>query len=147
MKKIIAIIFVLAIIAVVYAYNNPSVDFKADNKEGIQFFKGTWQEALSKAKQENKLVFLDVYASWCGPCKKLKKRTFSNAKAAAYFNEHFVNVSLDGEVGEGITVAQMYFIQAYPSLFLLNSDGVIKGKAEGYLTPNELIGFAKTVQP
>ncbi|MBW6479654.1 MAG: thioredoxin family protein [Bacteroidales bacterium] len=40
--------------------------------EGMVFFTGTWDEALAQAKKENKLIFLDIYASWCAPCKMLK---------------------------------------------------------------------------
>ncbi len=128
-----------------YSYNNPKVNFKEDTKAGIQFHKGTWAEALALAKKDNKLVFLDVYASWCGPCKKLKKRTFSNDKVGAYFNEHFINVSLDGEEGEGVSVSEVYQVSSYPSLFFINTDGKIISKAEGYLNPNEIIKFGKTV--
>ena len=45
--------------------------------EGIAFFKGTWQEVLEQAKKENKLIFMDCYTSWCGPCKMLAKEVFT----------------------------------------------------------------------
>ena len=37
--------------------------------QGINFFRGSFEEALKKAQQENKQIFVDVYTSWCGPCK------------------------------------------------------------------------------
>ena len=43
---------------------------------GIKFFKGTFSEALVKAKQENKILFVDFYAVWCVPCKKDGKDSF-----------------------------------------------------------------------
>ena len=36
--------------------------------QGIQFETGSWKEVLQKAKQENKLIFVDLYTTWCGPC-------------------------------------------------------------------------------
>jgi thioredoxin 1 len=101
---------------------------------------------LALAKKDNKLVFLDVYASWCGPCKQLKKRTFSNAKVGTYFNEHFINVSLDGEEGEGVAVSSQYNVTSYPSLYLINADGKIVKQDGGYMSPNELISFGKSVR-
>jgi thioredoxin 1 len=145
MKNILFTILLAGAGLTYYSYNNPKVNFKEDTKGGIQFHKGTWAEALALAKKDNKLVFLDVYASWCGPCKKLKKRTFSNNKVGAYFNEHFINVSLDGEMDEGVNVSSQYNVTSYPSLYLINGDGKIISKAEGFLSANEIIKFGKSV--
>ncbi len=38
------------------------------NAQGIEFFKGTWEEALAEAKKQDKILFVDAYAKWCGPC-------------------------------------------------------------------------------
>lgn len=53
---------------------------------GIQFFHGTWAEALAKSKAENKLIFLDAYATWCGPCKMMKRLTFTNAEVIEFYS-------------------------------------------------------------
>jgi thioredoxin 1 len=145
MKNILFIILAGIAGFILYKYKNPTVNFKEDTKGGIQFHKGTWAEALALAKKNNKLIFLDIYASWCGPCKKLKKRTFSSDKVGTYFNEHFINVSLDGEEGEGVTVSSKYNVSSYPSLFFIDGDGKIISKAEGFLNANEIIQFGKTV--
>jgi len=113
------------------------------NSEGIEFFDGTWEEALAEAKKQNKPIFLDIYASWCGPCKALKNRTFPNAAAGKYFNENFINVSLDGEKGDGIKVKRDFDIHSYPSLFILSSDGEPVVYTAGYLRPEELIELGK----
>ena len=130
-----------------FSNNPPNANIKPINasKEGIVFFSGTWKEALQKAKAENKLIFLDIYASWCGPCKKLKAKTFTNAKVGSYFNEHFINVSLDGERGEGITLAEKYKLTAYPTLFFIDSDGNVKKGAEGYYNHLQILRFAKSL--
>ncbi|GAB4311720.1 MAG: hypothetical protein Kow00127_01820 [Bacteroidales bacterium] len=111
--------------------------------QGIEFFEGTWDEALAKADKENKLIFLDVYASWCGPCKVLKAKTFPDPAAGKFFNEHFINVSLDGEKGDGIKVARQLRVRAYPSLFMLNPNGEPVVYYAGYLKPEELIQFGQ----
>ena len=61
-----------------------------EETDGIQFFTGTWDEALEKAKEENKLIFLDAYASWCGPCKRMSKSVFTDEKVGEFFNANFI---------------------------------------------------------
>lgn len=114
-----------------------------DSETGIQFFKGSWTEALQLAEKENKPIFLDVYATWCGPCKALKRNTFPNAEVGEYFNEHFINVTLDGEKGDGLKVARELKVQAYPSLFILDSSGNPIIYYPGYLRPMGFLALGK----
>jgi thiol:disulfide interchange protein len=126
------------------AFMNPKADFKNDKKEGIIFYRGSWKEALDAAKKENKLIFLDIYASWCGPCKRLKNNTFSNTRVGKYFNTTFINVSLDGETEEGELLANQYRVTGYPSLFFIDKDGNVITQEDGYHDPEELIKLARS---
>jgi thiol-disulfide isomerase/thioredoxin len=98
-----------------------SVSF-AQNRS-IQFEHGTFAELLAKAKKENKMIFIDCYTTWCGPCKWMAKNVFTNDTAADFYNKNFVNAKIDMENGEGIEIAKKYGIQAYPTLLYINSDG------------------------
>lgn len=143
MKSVIIILGVLAVVVLSFRY--PKVDFKKDSPDGIQFHTGTWNEALKMAKKENKLIFLDVYATWCGPCKKLKSKTFSDKEVGAYYNSNFINVSADGENGEGITLSQKYGIQQYPSLLFIDASGEVKASTSGFHNTKEFIELGKSV--
>src|ERR1700737_4662315 len=84
---------------------------------GIAFFNGTLKEAIAKAKTENKFVFFDAYASWCGPCKTMDKDVFTHKSVADYLNTKFVSIKIDMEKGEGPELAKKYAsINGYPSL-------------------------------
>ena len=144
MKNIIYIAIFAVAWFVIYSFMNPKADFKADKKEGIQFYRGSWKEAVEVARKENKLIFLDVYATWCAPCKRLKSSTFSNSRVGKYFNDTFINVSLDGESGDGAIVANRYKISGYPSLLFINKEGNVVIQGVGYHDANELIKLAKS---
>ncbi len=112
----------------------------------ITFEKGTWKEVKEKATRENKLIFLDAYADWCGPCKWMAKNTFTDAKVGEYFNANFINYKLDMEKGEGIKFAQTYPLEAYPTLFFIKGDGTTFHKTEGALDVSSLLSLGEEVQ-
>lgn len=129
----------------IYFYNNPITDFKKDKTEGIQFHRENWSQVLEIAKKENKLIFLDIYATWCGPCKKLKSHTFSDQEVGRFYNQNFINVSLDGEKGEGAILANQFNLKGYPSLYFLDGDGKIILNTGGYLNSGEFLDLGKSV--
>lgn len=107
--------------------------------KGIDFFPGSWKEALELAKKEDKLIFLDAYASWCGPCKSMQKKVFPTDKVGEYFNARFINVKIDMEKGEGADLSIKYGVWAYPSLYFIDLNGEVKISAIGYHNVNQLI--------
>lgn len=111
--------------------------------QGIQFIEDNWNKALEQAKKENKLIFLDAYASWCGPCKLLKKKTFPDKEAGDFFNKNFINVAVDMEKGEGPSLGAKYRVTAYPTLIITDADGNIVTYTQGYINAKQLIEFGK----
>jgi len=95
----------------------------ASSAQGITFETSDFQSALDKAKAENKLVFMDAYTTWCGPCKWMSKNVFTDAKVGTYFNDKFVNVKFDMEKGEGLELSTRYDVKAYPTLLFMDSEG------------------------
>lgn len=135
--------FVAVISAFAFVKATPESKPLVAEEKGIRFIEQDWSKALQQAKTEKKLVFLDIYATWCGPCKMLKKHTFSDDAAAKFFNENFINVSVDGEKGVGPELAQKFAIQGYPSLIVTDASGNIVLQTAGYVDANYLISFAK----
>ena len=97
----------------------------------IRFEEGSYQEALNKAKKENKLLFVDCYTSWCGPCKMLANEVFTNNEVADYFNANFVSLKVDCEKGEGPALREQFGVSSYPTLLFINGDGKIVNKILG----------------
>ena len=133
----------VAVIGVISAFAFRPETPEKKNEKGISFIEQDWNKALDSAKTNNKLVFLDIYATWCGPCKMLKQHTFTDEAAGKFFNEHFINVSVDGEMGVGPVLAEKYSIVGYPSLIITDASGKVILETAGYVDPEYLINFAK----
>ncbi|WP_228713803.1 thioredoxin family protein [Arundinibacter roseus] len=118
---------------------------KADESTGIQFTEAAWAAIVKKAKAENKIIFLDAYASWCGPCKLLQKNVFTRSDVGEVFNKNFINVKVDMERGEGPQLARLFPLEAYPTLFFIEPSGKIVKKVIGYQSPEALISIGKSV--
>ncbi|WP_147425745.1 thioredoxin family protein [Mucilaginibacter gracilis] len=113
---------------------------------GIIFEKSALSASLLKAKSENKLVFVDCYTVWCGPCKAMAKNIFTIDTIGSFFNKNFVNVQLDMEKGEGKPATVKYQIEAYPSFLLLDGDGNLVYKFVGAMNAAEFMAKIKEGQ-
>ncbi|MCD9854959.1 thioredoxin fold domain-containing protein [Epilithonimonas sp. JDS] len=113
------------------------------SQQNIKFEDSDFTTLLAKAKTEKKLIFLDAYAAWCGPCKLMERNVFTDAKVADYYNKNFINAHFDMEKGEGVALAAKYGIRSYPTLLFLNGEGEIVGKELGYLKTEEFLALGK----
>ena len=113
------------------------------SQQNIKFEDSDFATLLAKAKTEKKLIFLDAYAAWCGPCKLMERNVFTDANVADYYNKNFINAHFDMEKGEGVALAAKYGIRSYPTLLFLNGEGEIVGKELGYLKTEEFLALGK----
>lgn len=133
MKKLIAIALLMA--SALFA--------DANDKDGIRFAEGTWNEITAKAKQEKKLIFIDCYTSWCGPCKKLSEEVFPLKNVGEVFNKDFINYKADMEKGEGIDLQKKFHVGAYPTLLWVDYKGNIVHRIVGFVKAEILLAEAQ----
>lgn len=128
MQKYILTLLCSALLATVYAQNR-----------SIEFRDGTWQEITEQARKEKKMIFVDCYTSWCGPCKMLAKNIFTQDSVADFYNGNFVCFQIDMEKGEGPELAKKYSVAAFPTLLYIDAQGELKHCVVGYQQAGELI--------
>jgi thioredoxin-related protein len=109
------------------------------------FFKGNYKEALVKAQQENKLLFLYFTASWCGPCQYMQQYIFPDEGLSAYINQNYIALKLDIDTEEG----KLIYIKAHqpkapmgvPAFVIANAKEEILKKHTGGMKLNQLQEF------
>ena len=118
------------------------IQTSAQTGKGIQFHQNeSWESILALAKKENKLIFMDCYTVWCGPCKALARDVFPQEKVGEFFNPRFINVQYDMEKGDGKMLYAKYkkYIIGFPTLLLIDKDGKVLQQMAGYQEPDKLI--------
>jgi thioredoxin-related protein len=138
MKKITYLIFILALccqVSLSHAQKQPT--------PGIRFFGGNWASLLREAARQHKLVFVDVYTTWCAPCKQMEKEVFPLASVGKVYDSLFVSYRLDAEHGEGPKLAAAYAVKAYPTYLFLDSAGNLLYRSGDYMKASNFIAEAR----
>lgn len=91
----------------------------------------SYQEGLDAAKKEGKLLFVDFYTEWCGPCKILSNDVFPREDVGNFMNEHFVCLKIDSEKGEGVELSKKFEIKSVPTCMIVRPDGIILHRLVG----------------
>lgn len=125
---------------------------------GMAFERGlSWTRILEKAKQENKYIFVDCYASWCGPCKKMDKEVYGLSEVGDTYNGKYVCVkmqmdrtSTDDEFvrasySDSKWIMDKYHVNAYPTFLYFDSDGRIVKRTIGAMDADAFINLASDV--
>jgi thiol:disulfide interchange protein len=111
----------------------------AVDPKGIRWRKVTLDEALDQAGKEQKLVFVDFWTTWCGWCKELDHKTFTDPAVIAAMNERYVCLSIDAESKDGRPLKERFAVSSYPQLLILHKDGKVKYRINGFLPPETFL--------
>jgi thioredoxin len=100
-----------------------------------------FDDALAKAKTDNKLLVVDAMATWCGPCKMMDRDSWSSPEVQSWMNQNAVFAQID--VDEHADTAKKLSIEAMPTVILFK-DGKETGRVVGYQNADELLRWLKS---
>ncbi|MFK7808326.1 MAG: thioredoxin family protein [Saprospiraceae bacterium] len=110
---------------------------------GVQFVESkTLTAVLEQAERENKLVFVDFYTTWCTPCKMMDQDVFPDRNIGTFFKKNFLSYKVNAEKGNGVNLAVVYNVSAYPTLLFLNEKGRVLESKQGAAYQTELMAMA-----
>jgi thioredoxin-related protein len=114
----------------------------------------SFNDALTKAKQENKKVIVDIYTDWCGWCKKMDAEAYSNEEVKKIIEDNFVFVKLDAEGKNKVTykgkqyteeeLSLFFDVFSFPTTLFLEPDGKLIEYTYDKMKMKNLPGYFKT---
>ncbi|HHH53981.1 MAG TPA: DUF255 domain-containing protein [Bacteroidetes bacterium] len=113
-------------------------------KDNIQFYYGgTLTEVIDRAADEGKIVFLDMTADWCAPCKMMEDEVYTYQPLYEFMNENFVSYRLDIEKENGPNIAFLYNVKSLPTILFLDTKGRTLVKKVGSVDITTFMNLAK----
>lgn len=153
-------IFIFAAFSPVFllAQANNELTPASNGQNGINFEKNlSWRQILEKAKAENKYIFVDCFATWCGPCKQMDREVYTDPKVGEVYNCQFISVKMqmdssknDDEstrrcYGDAHYIREHYQLEGYPTFIFLTPDGRLADRTMGARDVSGFIQLATDV--
>ena len=127
--------FVALIVALIVVLGMTTVVFAEEPFHDISY-----EKALVKAGAEKKIVMIDFFTTWCGPCKKLDKTTWKDEKVQAWLESKTVALKIDAEKERDL--AKQFKVRAYPTMVFIKPDGSLIASMIGYKDPTAFLATA-----
>jgi thioredoxin-related protein len=122
---------------------------------GIRFEKeANWNEIVAKAESLKKYIFVDCYATWCGPCSKMTRDVFETGKVGDYMNERFISVQVQMDTskmdsryieawyGEAKRIGDRYRVKEFPTYLFFSPEGKIVHRYLGAMSDSLFLRVA-----
>lgn len=103
-----------------------------------------FDDAAAEAARDGKMVFLDFYATWCPPCRRLDAVTWKDPEVVAWLEANAVPLKIDAERNPGL--AERFMVEAYPTLVFLDPAGREVLRVLGFRDPASFLAAAKTAR-
>lgn len=113
----------------------------------ISFVKNcSWEELKARAQKEDKPIFVDVYTSWCAPCKKMAATVFKDPEVVAYMDKNYISIQLDAEKEKSHGFFANFHPGAYPSFYWLDKNGRLLSTKTGYMPSEPFLKSCRDAQ-
>ena len=147
MKRFAGFLFVCVAITAWYSFSNAP-------KEKVNWI--SFAELEKAYARQPKPIIVDLYTSWCGWCKEMDRTTYSNAKVAAYINQHYYAVKYNAESTDSVTFNKLKYgfnkaaktndlalflsfgDRSYPNTIFLENIDAKPAPLAGYMKPKEI---------
>lgn len=158
MRKIVILIFIFPAFAMSQkaANEKEKQDDIRNDSMCVNWSNGnTWEQMKARAIEENKFIFVDAYATWCVPCKRMDREVFSDKRVCSILNKKFIPIKLqmDSTVKDNEMIRARYNMvqyfndnykpEGYPYFLFFSPEGKLMQKTVGFQGVNEMAVLLK----
>lgn len=102
-------------------------------------------EVRRMAREQNKLIFMDIHATWCGPCKTMDRYVFTEKEVGEFMDSLFVCVKVDVDSRDGKEIAAEYKVSSVPTFLVLTPDMELVGRSSGARSKYDFMQDMRTI--
>lgn len=116
--------------------------------EKLTIINEDWAEAQKVAQAENKMIIIDYYTTWCGPCKMFSANLKKNTNLQSELSKNFIMLKYDAEKDKKFNLTKKYHVRAYPTFVIVTADlnyagRLVGGALQGDADVNRFLDFTK----
>lgn len=117
---------------------------KPISQKGVDFVKSkTLTSVLEDAQSSGKIVFLDMYTTWCAPCKIMDEEVYTDTSVEELLDTKMISYKVDAEKGNGPDLTVIYNVQVFPTLIFLDDKGREIVRNDGALSTTGFLELAQ----
>lgn len=143
------------IILIVLCFGLLGANGQDQQKKGLKFeTELTWDQIKQKAKAENKYIFVDVYATWCHPCKQMDNLVYPAKSVGDFMNSRFIAIKIQMDTTKNdlpnikdwystaTEFKKLYGVSAYPTYLFFSPHGKLVHRGSGFEMPDDFVKIA-----
>lgn len=111
----------------------------------VRFMTRSTDGVRRQAVEQNKLVFIDLFATWCPPCQMMEREVFSRSDVGAFMEQHFVCAKYDIDKTTGRELLKRYGNHRVPLYLIFNTEGELLGRIRGATDPERFMAEVKRI--
>lgn len=108
-------------------------------KAQVKFEAGSIEQLVLKAENAEKLLFVDLYATWCPPCKQMERDVFPLAEVGAFMSKNFISAKFNVDDVAGGDLSRKFNVRSIPTYLIFDGSGQLVGRLGGAMSPKEFM--------